>query len=373
MGGIYIVKGSDPVLRDRELSVLLKDLVGNDDRSLCVEEHTVPAKAGAASDDDDGPADDTGSADPIVTAIINAAQSPPFMTARRIVVVRDYEGLPAAACPPIVEVIGDLLDTTDLVFVAGGGRVAKALGDALKQANVRGGAAEKIADVLQRELDRAGLSMKADAARTVMEHLGDDAGRLGGLVDLWASTYGAGHRLELDEVTPYLNESGAVRPYILNNHIESGDVAGALEVLDRLLTVTSPTQPKPYHPLQVLGILTGRYRKLARLDADDVVTVDDAHRVWEGKPKASTFAAKKGLEAVRSLGSSGFAQAFDILHRADIQLKGASGLPEGTALEIAVARLANLHRGWADEPREVGDGQPAVRVLRTAGRGSRPS
>lgn len=345
MGGIYIVKGSDPVLRDRELSVLLDHLVGADDRSLCVEEHTMPAKAGAANEDADGPDDDGLSAAPIVTAVVNAAQSPPFMTARRIVVVRNYESLPAAACAPVVDVIGDLLDTTDLVFVAGGGRVAKALGDALKGANLRGGAAEKMNDVLQRELDRAGLTMKADAADTVTKHLGDDAGRIGGLVDLWASTYGEGHRLELDDVTPYLNDSGAVRPYILNNHIETGDVAGALEVLDRLLTVTSPTQPKPLHPLQVLGILTGRYRKLARLDADDVVTVDDAHRAWEGKPKASTFPAKKGLEAARALGSEGFARAFDILHRADIQLKGASGLPEGTVLEIAVARLANLHRG----------------------------
>ncbi|MBK5287905.1 MAG: hypothetical protein JJE46_05490 [Acidimicrobiia bacterium] len=358
MGGVYIVKGSDPVLRNRELSTLLDGLVGTDDRSFCVEEHTVPGKATATGDEDDESTDDTGGADAIVTAIVNAAQSPPFMTARRIVVVRDYEALPAGACAPIVDVIGDLLDTTDLVFVAGGGRVVKALGDALKGANVRGGTAEKINDVLQRELDRAGLSMKADAARTVAEHLGDDAGRLGGLVDLWASTYGGGHRLELDEVTPYLNESGAVRPYVLNNHIEAGDVASALEVLDRLLTVTSPTQPKPLHPLQVLGILSGRYRKLARLDSDTVVTVDDAHRVWGGK--GSTFPAKKALDAARSLGPGGFAPAFDILHRADIQLKGASGLPEGTVLEIAVARLANLHRG--------GSGRGAGSARRPAGR-----
>ena len=342
MGGVYIVKGSDPILRDRELSQLLASLVGTDDRTLCVEEHTVPGKA--ASNDDEAPTEDVSGAAPIVSAIVNAAQSPPFMTAKRIVVVRDYEALPADACTPIVDVLGDLLDTTDLVFVTGaGGRVVKALADALKTANVRGAAAEKIADVLQRELDRTGLTMKADAARTVMEHLGEDAGRLGGLVDLWESTFGAGRRLELEDVTPYLNESGAVRPYVLNNHIEEGDVAGALEVLNRLMTVTSPTQPKPMHPLQVLGILTGRYRKLARLDSDAVNTVDDAHKIWGGK--GSTFPAKKGLEAARALGPDGFARAFDELHQADIRIKGATGMPEAAVLEIAVARLAQLHRG----------------------------
>ena len=341
MGGVYIVKGSDPILRDRELTQLVDSLVGSDDRTLCVEEHTVPGKAAAG--EDDAPTEDVAGAGPIVAAVVNAAQSPPFMTAKRIVVVRDYEALPADACAPIVDVLADLLPSTDLVFVTGaGGRVVKSLADALKGANVRGGAAENVSDVLQRELDRAGLSMKADAARTVTEHLGDDAGRLGGLVDLWASTFGEGHRLELDDVTPYLNDAGAVRPYILNNHIEEGDVAGALEVLNRLMTVTSPTQPKPMHPLQVLGILTGRYRKLARLDSESVNTVEDAHKVWGGK--GSTFPAKKGLEAARALGSEGFARVFDELHRADIRLKGASGLPEGVALEIAVARLANLHR-----------------------------
>jgi len=336
---MYIVKGNDPILRDRELGQLIESLIGSDDRTLCVEEHTVPGKAAG---DDDAPAEDVAGAAPIVAAIVNAAQSPPFMTAKRIVVVRDYEALPADACAPIVDVLADLLPSTDLVFVAGaGGRVVKSLADALKGANIRGATAEKVTDVLQRELDRAGLSMKADAARTVMEHLGDDAGRLGGLVDLWASTFGAGHRLELDDVTPYLNDAGAVKPYELTNRIEAGDVAGALEILHRLTTVTSAMQPKPMHPLQVVGILSGRYRKLARLDRDAVQTVDQAHQVWGGK---SSFPAKKALEATRALGSDGFARVFDELHQADIRIKGAMGLPEGVALEIAVARIANLHR-----------------------------
>src|SRR6185295_12025810 len=147
------------------------------------------------------------------------------------------------------------------------------------------GTSEKLTDVLQRELDRAGLTLQGDAARVVIAHLGDDAGRIAALVDVWASTYGAGAHLELDDVTPYLNEVGSVRPFELTNRIEEGDVAGSLEVLHRLLTVPSPSQPKPMHPLQVLGILSGRYRTLARLDTDAVVTVDDAHEVLERNKK----------------------------------------------------------------------------------------
>jgi DNA polymerase-3 subunit delta len=215
---------------------------------------------------------------------------------------------------------------------------------------VRGGASEKLTDVLQRELDSAGLTMRGDAARVVLAHLGDDGGRIAALVDLWASTFGPGANLEVDDVTPYLNEVGSVRPFELTNRIEEGDVAGSLEVLYRLLTVPSPNQPKPMHPLQVLGILNSRYRTLARLDTDAVVTVDDAHEVLESNKKnrgrsKSTYPAKKALEATRALGPDGFGRAFGELHRADVGIKGATGLPEDAVLEIAVARLANLHRG----------------------------
>ena len=291
-------------------------------------------------------------------------------------------------------VVGDLLDTTDVVFVAGaGGRVVKALADALSDANVRGGAAEKLTDVLQRELDRAGLSLRGDAARVVLAHLGDDAGRIGALVDLWASTFGAGAHLELDDVTPYLNDVGSVRPFELTNRIEEGDVAGGLEILHRLLTVTSPTQPKPMHPLQVLGILAGRVPQ-AGPPRHRCRRPRSTTRTGSGAARAPTRRRRRSRRRVRS-GPTGFARAFAELHRADIGIKGATGLPEGAVLEITVARLANLHRGgrghagasapvaslaWAEAPPRLGAGvqdrwSREVQDVRRLGlrRGSRPS
>ncbi len=195
----------------------------------------------------------------------------------------------------------------------------------------------------RRNWDRVGITLKADAARRVVEHVGEDGGGIGAVVEILASTFGAGARLDLAEIEPYLSDAGAVRPYELTNRIEEGDVAGSLTTLQRLMHVTSPTQPKPMHPLQVLGILHSRYRKLARLEADAVLTADDAYRVWGGK--GSTFPAKKGLEAARALGAVGFTRAFAVLHRADVSTKGASGLSAETVVEIAVARLAQLHQG----------------------------
>ena len=111
--------------------------------------------------------------------------------------------------------------------------------------------------------------------------------------------------------------------------------------MHRLLTVTSPKQPKPMHPLQVLATLTSRYRKLLVLDSPDIRTDADAHAALGGK--GSTYPSKKALAASRALGTDGLRRAIDHLHRADIELKGATGLPEDAVTEVLVARLAALH------------------------------
>jgi DNA polymerase-3 subunit delta len=227
------------------------------------------------------------------------------------------------------------------VFVSGGGRGAKALLDALKEAETVGPESEKTSDVLAAELERGQLTLDGEAARAVTERLGDDAGRAAALVDVLVAAFGPGAKLSAADVAPYLGEAGSVPVYQLTNAIEEGQVAGALAIVERLLTVTSARQPRPMHPLQILGMLQSRYRKLLRVDDPAIRTTADAHAALGGK--GSTFPSKKILEASRALGSDGLRRAVDSLHQADIGLKGATGMPENAVLEVLVARLAALH------------------------------
>jgi DNA polymerase-3 subunit delta len=337
---LYVVKAGDPVLRSRTVAALLGDLVGDEDRTLVVEDFTVPSKTRAGADEDAPPADD-GSRVAVVGAIANAAQCPPFMTSKRIVVVRDYEQLNAEEAGSVAAVLADPLPTTVFVFVSGGGRGAKALLDVLKAAETVGPESEKTTDVLAAELDRGGITLDGDAARAVAQRLGEDAGRAAALVDVLVAAFGPGARLTAGDVEPYLGEAGSVPVFQLTNAIEEGQVAGALAIAERLLTVTSARQPRPMHPLQLLGMLTSRYRKLLRVDDPAIRSAADAHAVLGGK--GSTFPSKKIFEASRALGSDGLRRAVDSLHRADIDLKGASAVPEDAVLEVLVARLAALH------------------------------
>lgn len=343
MSSLYLVKAGDPVLRSRAAQTLVDELLDGEDRTLVVEEFVIPTKTRAGADEPASPApaaDDLPPV-PVVAAILNAAQSPPFMTSKRIVVVRDYEQLNAEEAAPVAAVLADVLDTTVFVFVGGGGRAPKSMVDALKGAEVVGPDSEKTIDVLAAELEEAQLTLGKGAAKVAADRLGDDAGRAAGLVEVLSSAFGPGANLSEADIEPYLGEAGSVPVFQLANAIEDGKIANALSILDRLLTVTSARQPKPMHPLQVLGLLTSRYRKLLRLDDPNIRTTKDAHAALGGK--GSTFPAQKALEASSALGTDGLRKAIDSLHRADLDLKGASAMPENTVLEVLVARLAALH------------------------------
>ncbi|HZJ25400.1 MAG TPA: hypothetical protein VFF40_00025 [Acidimicrobiia bacterium] len=343
MSSVHIVKGSDPTLRADALERLVTELLAGDDRSLALEEIASATRRGAdrSANHEDEPAADADGAG-IVAAILNAAQSPPFMTQHRVVVVRDYEQIPAGDLAPLLAYLGDPLDTTALVFVAGGGRVPKALGTALKAAGAEtvGPKSEKTADVLAGALAAAELVLSADATKLVVHHLGEDAGRIGALVEVLEGAYGRGASLRSEDVESYLGDVGSVPVWQLTNRIEEGDVAGAFETLHRLLTVTTPKAPSPMHPLQVTGLLQSRYRRLLRVDDPGVRSTEDAHAALGGK--GSTFPARKALEASRALGTEGLRRAIDLLYAADLDLKGATGLPAETVVEVLVARLAGL-------------------------------
>ena len=336
----YLVKGSEPSLRERVVDDLVAELLGTDDRSMALEEITIPGRAGAG--DDPEAAGGAEGRDAAVASLLNAAGSPPFMTAHRIVVARDVGALTAGDVDGIVRYLDDPLDTTVLVFVAGGGTMPPALTKKLKEirAEERAPETEKTDKVLIAAAHEAGVLLHPDAANVIATHLGDDAGRVAAIVDVLAAAYGPDVRVGVDDVTPYLGEAGAIPPYLLTNTIEAGDPAVALETLHRLMTVATAQQPKPMHPLQIMGLLNGYYRRILRLDDPSLRSPADAVAALGGKVKE--YPARKALDQARSLGSGGIRQAFDALFQADLDLKGARGIPEQAVMEVLVVRLARL-------------------------------
>jgi DNA polymerase-3 subunit delta len=341
---IHLVQGTDPALRDREAARLIDELLGNDDRSFALDDHSMAAKRRAAGESDDGEESAAGSAElPAFVAITTALQSPPFMTAARVVVVREIGNLTTEQGQWLAGWIADPLDGVHLVLVAGGGRTPAALEKAAKAgAHIVKPATEDTGDLLQQELKDAGLKLAPDAVKRVTAPLGQDAARVPGLVDVLQSAYGDdATTLTADDVAPYLGGVGTAEQFALTNAIDRGDVGGALEALHRMLSSTSAKDPKPADPFQIQGMLAAAYRRLLALDDPAIGTKEDAAAALGMK---SAGGARFRLDAARKLGSDGLRDAINLLAQSELDLRGEAGLDDRTVIEVLVARLAALNR-----------------------------
>jgi DNA polymerase III subunit delta len=346
---IVLVTGADPSLRDREVQRLVDELLGGEDRSFALDDHTFAGRRRAgesatdsADADDDAHASEGSTELPAFAALTTALQSPPFMTAARVVVVREIGNATTEQAHWLAAWITDPLDGVHLVLVAGGGRVPSALDKACKAAaRVVGPPAEQTADVLQMELRDAHLKFAPEASKRVAAHFGDDAGRIPELVELLHATYGDGATLSLDDVEQYLGELGTAGRFDLTNAIDRGDVGAALEAMHRMLGSTSAVQAKPLHPMQIMASLGYQYQRLLRLDDPSIQTKEHAATALGMK---SAGGARFPLEAAKRLGSDGLREAVGLLAQAELDLRGASGLDDRTVMDVLVARLAALSR-----------------------------
>lgn len=318
--GVHLVRGDDPALVAQAARALVARLVGALDPALVVEEH--------------------GTADVLdVGAVVDACTTPPFLVDRRVVVVRDVGRLAAADAARLADALPGLAQSVQLILVSGGGSAAPALLRAV------GAGGEVVDAAAGRGRDRsrwfaehlAGSPVRLDqAARRLLEaHLGEDLGRLEGMLESLAAGYGAGAAIGEAELLPFLGEAGAVPPWELTDATDAGDVAGALRALHRMLSAGGRS------PLAVLGLLHSHFSNMLRLDGADVVTPEDAAALIGVR---SAYVGKKALERARIFGSDRIAEAVTLLADADLDLKGLTALPPGVVLEILVARLARLSR-----------------------------
>ncbi|MGH9010857.1 MAG: DNA polymerase III subunit delta [Acidimicrobiia bacterium] len=329
---VHLVLGDDARFRADATKALIAELLGADDPSLALEEFSLAPRSDAG--DADTPAAD---GPPIVATALGSASTPPFGTERRVIVIREVGAMGASDAEAVARYLADPCPTTALVLVGGGGRIPVALTKAVKAA----GGVEvkttpaKTGDALTGALDGADVKLTAAAAHRVADWLGDDAGRIPALLDVLRAAYGEGARIDVDDLEPYLGEAGGVAPYHLTGAIDKGDAAGALEILHRLRGTN-------FHPLQVMAVLHNHYRRILRLDDASVQGEQEAVAALGGKVKP--YPAGLALRQARLLGSDGLRTAYAHLAKADVDLRGATGLPEDAVLEVLIARLAGLSR-----------------------------
>ncbi|MDA8296270.1 MAG: DNA polymerase III subunit delta [Actinomycetota bacterium] len=324
---IYLVQGADPALVSQALSKLLEELAPRCGGSAVIEEYGEPGK--------DEPVQ--------LGPVLDACMTPPFLTDRRLVVLRALSsGLDAAQAKALAAYVAAPLDSTVLVVALSGKAAPAALAKAVKangeviQAEPGSGARAKSAWFTE-QLRAAPIRLDGQAAALLEQHLGEDLARLSGIVSSLTSTYGEGARLSVAELTPFLGEAGGIAPWDLTGALDRGDIDSALGALARLLGAGGR------HPLQVLAILARHYGAMLRLDGAGIADEQGAAAATGLHP----FPAKRALEQSRRLGHDGVARAIALLAGADVDLRGRIGWPPNLVMEVLVARLAQLARRGA--------------------------
>jgi len=320
----YLVTGEDPGLVSQELSALLNDLTGMSVfAGAIVEEYTQATKE-----------------EPVpIGSILDACRTPPFLTDRRLIVVRDGANLDTQQTKEVIAYLKEPLETTVLVFVVGGksasATLRKAFGSAGRVVEAQPASGAKSRDLwFVEHLAKAPVRLDGAAIEVLKSHLGEDIARLEGILGALCATYGPGSMIKRAELEPFLGSEGSVAPWDLTDAIDSGDISKALHTLARMLDA------KERHPLQIMATLHRHIGAMLRLDGEDTFGPAEAASATGMSP----FPAGKALQQSRRLGHEGIAKSLALLAEADLDLRGRVAWPDELVMEVLVARLAQLAR-----------------------------
>jgi DNA polymerase-3 subunit delta len=331
---VWLVQGDDPTLVSEAVRGLVEELVGDLDRALTVEDFR-------------GDEVDLG-------VVADACQTPPFLSDRRVVVVRDIGRFSTEDVAPLLAYLDDPSPTTALVLVGGDGRIAPKLAAAVKAKGHIVGTqvgGREVRGWIRDRLRQAPVRVDAAAEALIEAHLGEDFGRLSALLAVLTAAYGDGARLGPDEVEPYLGQAGSVTPWDFTDAIDAGETEVALTLLHRLL------EAGERHPLVVLATLHRHIQGLLRVDHPTIRTEAAAAQAMGIAPGRSTYPAKKALASAQRYRSPALAEAIGLVADAELALKGARDWPGELVLEVLVARLCRLARRGAPGRRSA----PAAR------------
>ncbi len=341
---LRLIIGDDPVLVGEAVIAAVDELVGTGDRSLMLETLTEADYR-----------NDSGGYEP--SKVLDAVRTPPFLTDRRVVVGRHLSRFSKKDdYLPIVDLLAEPLETTDLVLVWEKGVDPKvdrmpSLPKAIKEAAEVAGAlvqhtaapkGKAAGDWLRDQLGSSSLQFERPAVAAIEELLGEDRSRVVGLVRTLEGALGADATVSVDDVATFGGEAGATVPWALDDAIDRGDVAAALQLLPRLIPPAGSPTDRNGAAFRLTAVLHRRYSNMLRLDGADVGDEKAAAQLLG--MKGSTFPAKKAMQQGRKLGTEKLARAIELLAEADLDLRGTKDWPPELVIEVLVARLANLSR-----------------------------
>jgi len=280
---------------------------------------------------------------PVMPQILEALNTPPFLVARRVVVVRDAQHLNAEEADQLVAWIKQPAPDIILLLAVVGQKTNRIVKAAEEVRSVGLGTGRDAKAIFVRDTF-ANYGLQADAATLALvgNHVGEDIARVDALARTLQNIYGTAP-LQPKHVEPYLGEIGDVPAWDLTDAIDRGNMGQAIRVARRML------DSRGRAGLQIVNMLQRDYIQAARVEGLSLDT-EGAATLLGTKPTP----AGKALSRARALGVDRIGEAIAMIAQADGDLKGGVSYggkdlesdqdpTELTVIEVLVARLARLN------------------------------
>jgi DNA polymerase-3 subunit delta len=313
---VYLLVGTDPLLYQRVISALVRMVTTDASRAF---NHDVFEGKGSAA-----------------STILGAARTLPMMAARRLVVVRDVEGLGADGLGALAGYLENPAPETVLVLWAqkSDGRI-KLFQVAKKKGFVHELEVPRnlVAWILE-EAARLRARIGEDAARRLADVVGGDLGRLASSVEQ-LTLYAGDRPVTPADVDELIAETRERTVFELTNAVGQGNREKALRAVARLVDQREST-------IGVTMMLARHLRQvaIARELTEARTPRSDLPRLVGAPPFAIDGLIAQGKRfTARSL-----ARAVELLAKADLDLKGPpkAALGERVVLERLVGALCGL-------------------------------
>ena len=170
-------------------------------------------------------------------SVVDAAQTPPFLTETRVVVGRGIGRFNADELAPLVDYLSDPL-AIDRAGARRRWRADRQVAHRRRQAGRRITSPTPTPPTpgqgppgVDRREGRGGRACGSTRRRRrgSASWLGEDVGRLDGILATLVSTYGTNRRLTAADVEPFLGEAGGVPPWDFTDAIDAGETTKALD------------------------------------------------------------------------------------------------------------------------------------------------
>jgi DNA polymerase III subunit delta len=181
-----------------------------------------------------------------------------------------------------------------------------------------------------------GKQMSTNAARLLVELIGEEMGLLDQELAKLAAYVGSASKIDVDDVDKLVGNSRAETIWKMFDFIGSGRMDEALRLLDRLFD-------QGEEPIRMLGAFSMQLRRLARAAslASRGLSMNEALT----QAGILSFAMRGAEQQLRHLGKRRIERVYDWLLELDSGLKGGNELPPRLQMERLIIQLARPEPG----------------------------